>query len=57
MEQEAIEDFFPDVLASRVVDDKVFGLPMEVEPMAMYYDMAAWDAAGLTDSDIPETWD
>src|SRR5215212_12200073 len=55
MEKEAIDDFFPDVLASRVVDDKIFGLPMEVEPMAMYYDMAAWDEAGLTDSDIPET--
>ena len=57
MEQEAIDDFFPDVLASRVVDGTFFGLPMEVEPMAMYYDMAAWDEAGLTDSDIPETWD
>src|SRR5919107_4794249 len=57
MEQEAIEDFFPDVLASRIVDGKVYGLPMEVEPMAMYYDMAAWDEAGLTDSDIPETWE
>jgi multiple sugar transport system substrate-binding protein len=57
MEQEAIDDFFPDVLASRIVDDKVYGLPMEVEPMAMYYDKAAWDEAGLTDNDIPETWD
>src|SRR5215204_6736636 len=57
MEQEAIDDFFPDVLASRIVDDKVFGLPMEGEPMAMYYDMAAWDEAGLTDSDIPQTWE
>jgi multiple sugar transport system substrate-binding protein len=57
MEQEAIDDFFPDVLASRIVDDKVYGLPMEVEPMAMYYDMAAWDEAGLTDGDIPQTWE
>ena len=53
MEQEAIDDFFPDVLASRIVDGKVYGLPMEVEPMAMYYSLAAWDEAGLTDSDIP----
>ncbi len=57
MEQEAIDDFFPDVLATRQVDGKVFGLPMEVEPMAMYYSVAAWEEAGLTDSDIPETWD
>ncbi|MGH2614040.1 MAG: ABC transporter substrate-binding protein [Thermomicrobiales bacterium] len=57
MEQEAIDDFFPDVLATRMVDDKVFGLPMEVEPMAMYYSVAAWDEAGLTDAEIPQTWD
>jgi multiple sugar transport system substrate-binding protein len=57
LEQEARDDFFPDVLATRVVDDKVFGLPMEVEPMAMYYSVAAWEEAGLTDGDIPQTWD
>ena len=57
LEQEARDDFFPDVLATRVVDDKVYGLPMEVEPMAMYYGVQAWEEAGLTDSDIPQTWE
>jgi len=57
MEQAAIEDFYPDVLATRMVDDKVFGLPMEVEPMAMFYSTAAWEEAGLTEADIPETWE
>jgi multiple sugar transport system substrate-binding protein len=57
MEQEAIDDFFPDVLATRMVDGKVFGLPMEVEPMAFYFSTAAWEEAGLTDADIPQTWD
>jgi multiple sugar transport system substrate-binding protein len=57
MEQEAIDDFFPDVLATRMVDGKVFGLPMEVEPMAFYYSVAAWEEAGLTDGDIPQSWD
>lgn len=57
MEQEAIDDFFPDVLATRMVDDKVFGLPMEVEPMAMYYGLQAWEEAGLTDGDVPTTWE
>ncbi len=57
IEPEARADFIPDVLASRVVDDKVYGLPMEVEPMAFYYDRAAWDDAGLTDGDIPTTWE
>lgn len=53
----AMADFLPDVIANRMVDDKVFGLPMEVEPMAMYYSVSAWNDAGLTDADIPTTWE
>ncbi len=55
MDQAAIADFFPDVLASRQVDGKILGLPMEVEPMAFFYDTDAWSEAGLTDP--PATWD
>ena len=47
MEQAAIDDFFPDVLASRQVDSKIYGLPMEVEPMAFYYDKTAFSEPGL----------
>ena len=57
MEQEAIDDFFPDVIASRKVDDKIYGLPMEVEPMAFYYSVAAFEEAGLSEADIPATWE
>lgn len=57
MDQAAIDDFFPDVLLSRQVDSKVYGLPMEVEPMAFYYDKTAFSDAGLSDSDVPQTWD
>jgi multiple sugar transport system substrate-binding protein len=57
MEQEAIDDFYEGVLASRKVDDKVYALPMEVEPMAMYYSLDAWEEAGLTDADVPQTWE
>jgi multiple sugar transport system substrate-binding protein len=57
MEQEAIDDFYPDVIATRAVDDKIYGLPMEVEPMAFYYGLDAWEEAGLTEEDIPQTWD
>jgi len=57
MEQEAIDDFFPDVLASRQVDGQVYGLPMEVEPMAFYYSVAAFEEAGLSESDVPATWE
>ena len=57
LDQQAIADFYPDVLATRQVDNKVYGLPMEVEPMAMYYDKQAWSDAKLTDADIPQTWE
>lgn len=57
MDAAAVKDFYPDVLATRAVDNKVFCIPMEVEPMAFYYSLDAWDKAGLTDGDIPTTWD
>jgi multiple sugar transport system substrate-binding protein len=44
-------------LASRTVDGKVYALPMEVEPLAMFYDVGAWEKAGLSEGDIPTTWD
>jgi len=57
MEAAAVKDFYPEVIATRAVDNKIFCLPMEVEPMAFYYSLDAWKQAGLTDGDIPTTWD
>ncbi len=57
MDKAAIDDFYPDVIATRAVDGKIYGLPMEVEPMAMYYSLDAWQKAGLSDKDIPTTWE
>lgn len=57
MEQAAIDDFYEGVIASRKVDNKVYALPMEVEPMAMYYSVDAFEEAGLTEADVPQTWD
>jgi multiple sugar transport system substrate-binding protein len=39
------------------VDGKYYGLPMEVEPMAMYYSVKAFEDAKLSESDIPKTWE
>lgn len=57
MSQEAIDDFFPDNLASRVVGDHIYALPMEIEPLALYYSRPAFEQAGLAEGDIPTTWD
>lgn len=54
---DAKSDLFPNIMSTRTVNGKIYGLPMEVEPMAMYYSKDAWASAGLTDADIPTTWD
>lgn len=50
-------DYVPGVLDTRTVDGKIYGLPMEIEPLAMFYDVKAWEAARLSEGDIPTSWD
>ena len=54
---EARADFPESVVASRVVDGRLYAVPMEVEPMAIFYSVEAFEDAGLDERDIPETWD
>ena len=54
----ATQKDFPDsVIATRKVGGRIFGVPMEVEPMAMYYSIAAFEKAGLNEHDIPKDWE
>ena len=55
LEDGARDDFADGALDSRIVDDKVYGIPMEIEPLAMYYSPQAFEEAGI--SDVPTTWD
>ncbi len=57
IEDAAKKDFPESVIASRMVDGKVYGVPMEVEPMAFYYSVKAFEEAGLNENDVPKTWD
>jgi multiple sugar transport system substrate-binding protein len=57
MEDAAKKDFFPNVLATRIVDEKIYGVPFDVVPLAMFYSLKAFEEAGLSESDIPKTWD
>lgn len=57
MEQEAIDDFYPEALSTRTVDGRIYGLPMEQEPLAIFYDVAAFEDAGLSEADLPTTWE
>ncbi|HEY8582042.1 MAG TPA: extracellular solute-binding protein, partial [Capillimicrobium sp.] len=57
MEGGVESDFVDGALGSRTVDGKVYGIPMEIEPLAMYYSTQAFERAGLSEADIPVTWD
>ncbi|MGH3731332.1 MAG: extracellular solute-binding protein [Micromonosporaceae bacterium] len=57
LSDEAKADYTDGVLDTRTVDGKIYGLPMEVEPLAMFYDKKAFEAAKLSEADIPKTWD
>jgi multiple sugar transport system substrate-binding protein len=54
---EAQADFPEGVIASRKVDNKIYGIPMELEPMAFYYSVKAFEDAKLNENDVPKTWD
>ncbi len=54
---EAQADFPEGVIASRKVDGKIYGIPMELEPMAFYYSVKAFEDAGLNETNVPKTWD
>jgi len=57
IDEAAQKDFPESVIANRKVDGKIYGIPMEVEPMAMYYSIKAFEDAGLNENDVPKTWD
>ncbi|TDD99985.1 ABC transporter substrate-binding protein [Jiangella asiatica] len=57
MTQEAVDDFFADNLATRMIGDRVYALPMEIEPLALFYSRPAFEQAGLSEGDLPATWE
>lgn len=57
IDKAAQADLYPDVMSTRMVDGKIYGVPMEVEPMAFYYSVEAFVKAGLNENDVPKTWD
>jgi len=41
MEDAAKKDFFPNLMETRIVDEKIYGVRMDVVPLAMYYSLKA----------------
>jgi multiple sugar transport system substrate-binding protein len=53
----AKDDFYTSAMATRTVDGRVYGIPMENEPVLMYYSTKAFEKAGLSEADVPQTWE
>lgn len=50
-------DYVPGALDTRTVDGRVYALPMEIEPLVIYYDRRAFEKAHVAEGDLPKTWD
>ncbi|HJB10915.1 MAG TPA: sugar ABC transporter substrate-binding protein [Candidatus Brachybacterium merdavium] len=57
MEQEAIDDYFPQALSTRISDGAIYGLPMEQEPLALFYDPDLLESIGVSEGDLPADWE
>ncbi|PCN47781.1 ABC transporter substrate-binding protein [Curtobacterium sp. 'Ferrero'] len=50
-------DFYPTLTKSFTLDDKLYCAPKDFSTLALFINTADWKAAGLTDADVPTTWD
>ncbi|HEY0261160.1 MAG TPA: extracellular solute-binding protein [Lacisediminihabitans sp.] len=50
-------DFYPSLVKSFTYDGKFYCAPKDFSTLALEINTDMWKAAGLTDSDIPTTWD
>ncbi|MFJ3035253.1 extracellular solute-binding protein [Curtobacterium pusillum] len=50
-------DFYPTLTKSFTVDDQLYCAPKDFSTLALFINTKDWKAAGLTDSDVPTTWD
>ncbi|MBA3289570.1 MAG: extracellular solute-binding protein [Acidimicrobiia bacterium] len=52
-----VDDFYPALIESYTIDDELYCLPKDFSNLALVINADAWEAAGLTDADIPTTWE
>lgn len=51
------DDFYPSLVENFTVDGEFYCAPKDQSTLALVINMDLWAAAGLTDADIPTTWD
>jgi len=54
---EAADDFYPALVQSFTYEDQLYCAPKDFSTLALEVDDGAWAEAGLTDADVPTTWD
>lgn len=54
---ENIDDFYENIKQSFSYDGKLYAAPKDFSTLALIINQSAWEDAGLTDADIPTTWD
>ena len=50
-------DFYPALIEAFTLEGHLYGLPKDVSTLALLINTELWEAAGLTDDDIPTDWD
>ena len=51
------DDFYPSLVDNFTVDGKFYCAPKDFSTLALIINTDLWSAAGLTDADVPTTWD
>lgn len=51
------DDFYPSLVENFTIDDTFFCAPKDFSTLALIINTQMWTDAGLTDADIPKTWD
>lgn len=54
---ESTADFYPALIEAFTLDGKLYGLPKDVSTLALIINTELWEAAGLTEDDIPQDWE
>ncbi|WP_159499068.1 extracellular solute-binding protein [Microbacterium sp. 18062] len=51
------DDFYPSLIENFTIDDEFYCAPKDFSTLALVVNTDLWEAAGLTDADMPTTWD
>lgn len=51
------DDFYPSLVENFTIDDEFYCAPKDFSTLALVINSDLWAAAGLTEADVPTTWD